>query len=95
MVYDRSLAVGGQVVRSEEPFAEIRGDCRHEVLDVAGLGQLPYFVYQQAVPISVESLTLSQPEDFLSFYDQSRISSPTRIDSYRVLRMRDPSGTQR
>ena len=69
MVDDGDPAVGRQVVRAKEPAAESRADARHRLLDIAGFRDVADFVHQQAVSITIESLTLGKPENSFPFKD--------------------------
>src|SRR5581483_3586277 len=90
VVYDRGLAVRRQMMGSEKPLAESGVDSRYRLFDIAVFRDFLYFVHHYAVPILVEPLALAQPENFVSFDDQSCIPSAAGVDSDRVLPMRDP-----
>src|SRR5258708_6341600 len=78
------------MVRSTKSSPESRIDFGHQLFDVSRFGNHLDFVDEQALPILIESLTLSEPEEFLPVNDQARISAAARVDSYRIQRMRSP-----
>src|SRR5258708_11931497 len=85
-----SFAIGRKMVRSTKSSPESRIDFGHQLFDVSRFRNHLDFVDEQALPILIESLTLSEPEEFLPVNDQARISAATTVDSYRIQRMRSP-----
>src|SRR5437899_9900348 len=78
------------MVCTAQSSSESRINLGHELFKVTRFRNDFDFISEQALPILIKSLTLSEPEEFLSVNNQARISAAGSVDSYRIQRMRRP-----
>src|SRR6266511_5492075 len=78
------------MVRTAQSSSESRINLGHELFTLNRFRNDFDSINEQALPILIESLTLSKPEEFISVNNQARISAAGSVDSYRIQRMRRP-----
>src|SRR6266480_2293690 len=83
------------MVRATKPSPEGGIDLGYQLFSENRFRNHFYFVNKQALPILIKSLTLGEPEEPLSFDNQTRVPAAIGVNSYRILRMRHPRSMKR
>ena len=83
------------MVRTTKAFPEGGIDLGYELFDENRFRNFLDFINEDASPILIKSLTLGEPEEPLSFDNQTRVPAAIGVNSYRILRMRHPRSMKR